>query len=129
MKLATLMVLVPDLDEAEQFYVDALGFRRLSRDETLLRLDHEGAPLHVFRCEAPAPPARHGRTAASVFVFGVDDLDGAMVDLRAKGVRFIHDRPATSAFGRYAAFHAPGGNVHEIFEAAPLSSPRRPPEP
>jgi catechol 2,3-dioxygenase-like lactoylglutathione lyase family enzyme len=117
MKLATLMVLTPDLDEAERFYVGALGFGRLSRDAHLLTLDHKGAAFHVFRCEAQAAPARHGETAASVFVFGVDDLDSAIADLRAKGVRFIHDRPAANAFGRYAAFHAPGGNVHELFEA------------
>lgn len=127
MKLATLMVLTPDLDEAERFYVGALGFARLSRDETLLRLAHDGAPLHVFRCDHPAPSAQHGATAASVFVFGVEDIDRAMTDLRERGVRFLHDRPARNAFGRYAAFHAPGGNVHEIFEAARLSSRDDPP--
>lgn len=129
MKLATLMVLTPDLDEAERFYVGALGFARLSRNESLLRLEHEGAALHVFRCEDRAPPASHGRTAASVFVFGVEDIDQAMADLAMRGVRFIHERPARNAFGRYAAFHAPGGNVHEIFEAAPVSSPACPPVP
>lgn len=129
MKLATLMVLAPDLDEAERFYVDALGFRRVSRDETLLRLEHEGAPLHVFRCDDPALPAHHGRTAASVFVFGVDDIEASMADLRARGVRFVHSHPARNAFGRYAAFHAPGGNVHEIFEAEALSIPEPPPAP
>ena len=119
MKLATLMVLTPDLDEARRFYGDVLGFAVLSQDERLLALQHDGAAFHVFKCTAPAPSARHGETAASVFVFAVDDIDAAMASLRAKGVAFIHDRPAQNPFGRYAAFHAPGGNVHEIFEATP----------
>lgn len=117
MKLRTLMVLTPDLDEARWFYGDALGFAVLGQDDTLLRLEHDGAAFHVFKCSADAAPGRHGETAASVFVFAVDDIDQAMADLRARGVRFIHDHPARNPFGRYAAFHAPGGNVHEIFEA------------
>jgi catechol 2,3-dioxygenase-like lactoylglutathione lyase family enzyme len=118
MKLATLMVLTPDLDEARRFYVEALGFEVVSQDERLLALAHEGAAFHIFKCDAPSPPGRHGQTAASVLVFGVKDLDAAMADLRGKGVTFIHDVPARNAFGRYAAFHAPGGIVHELLEAA-----------
>ena len=118
MKLATLMVLTPDLDEARRFYADILGFGVRSQDSRLLVLEHDGAAFHVFKCEAPAPPARHGESAASVFVFAVDDIDRAMAELAAKGVRFIHGQPASNAFGRYAAFRAPGGLTHEIFEAA-----------
>ena len=116
MKLATLMVLTPDLDEARRFYAEGLGFTVLGQNERLLVLEHDGAAFHVFKCAAPAPPARHGETAASVFVFGVEDIDSAMADLRTKGIAFIHDRPARNAYGRYAAFHAPGGNVHELLE-------------
>ncbi len=119
MKLATLMVLAPDLNEARRFYGDVLGFPVHSQDERVLVLEHDGASFHVFKCVADAPPVRHGETAACVFVFGVDDIDSAMGHLRARGVAFIHDRPARNAFGRYAAFHAPGGNVHELFEAGP----------
>ena len=117
MKLTTLMVLAPDLEEARRFYSDVLGFPVRSQDERVLVLEHDGAAFHVFKCAADAPPLRHGETAASVFVFGVNDIDRAMADLRARGVDFIHDRPARNDFGRYAAFRAPGGNVHELFEA------------
>ena len=119
--LATMMVLTPDLDEARQFYCGVLGFGLESATEHQLVLAHAGAAFHVFRSQEAAPPARHGAQAASVFVFGVGDIDAAMADLRAKGVRFIHGRPARNAHGRYAAFHAPGGNVHEIFEASVAS--------
>jgi hypothetical protein len=38
--------------------------------------------------------------------------------MREQGVTFIHERPTQSPDGgfRYAAFHTPGGNVHEIME-------------
>ena len=116
MKLATLMVLTPDLIEARRFYEGVLGFMVVSQSDDLLVLDHEGAAFHVFRCEAPAPDARHGRVAASVLVFGVASVDAAMAQMRAKGVEFLHETPGSNAFGCYAAFRAPGGNVHEIFE-------------
>ena len=116
MKLATLMVLTPDLTEARRFYETILGFAVVSQSDDLLVLDHDGAAFHVFRCETPAPPARHGRDAASVFVFAVPSIEDAMADLRAKGVEFLHATPAANRFGRYAAFKGPGGIVHEIFQ-------------
>jgi catechol 2,3-dioxygenase-like lactoylglutathione lyase family enzyme len=118
MKLAMLMLLTPDLDEARRFYGEVLGFRIASGDDRRLSLQHDGAAFEIFRCERAAPPADHGDAAASVFVFGVEDIDAAIAELTAKGVRFIHQRPAQTALGRYAAFHAPGGNIHELFEAA-----------
>jgi len=116
--LATMMVLTPDLDEARRFYCGTLGFGLRGASESQLVLEHAGAAFHVFRCEEAAPPSRHGARAASIFVFGVADIEAAMADLRAKGVNFIHERPAGNAHGLYAAFHAPGGNVHEIFETS-----------
>lgn len=117
MKLAVLMVLAPDLAEARRFYEDVLEFRLISASEDLLVLDHDGVAFRVYRCEAPAPAIRHGCDAATTAVFAVESIDTAMADLRAKGVRFLHETPASNPFGRYAAFEAPGGNVHEIFQA------------
>lgn len=110
------MVLTPDLDEARRFYGDVLGFRLRSATEAMLNFDHAGAPFRVFRCEEPAPHAAHGATASSVFVFQVTDIVASMAELRAKGVIFLHQAPATNSLGRYAAFQAPGGLVHEIFQ-------------
>jgi catechol 2,3-dioxygenase-like lactoylglutathione lyase family enzyme len=110
------MVLVPDLDEAQRFYGEVLGFELRSGTDTMLEFDQAGAPFLVFRCEASAPKACHGETAASVFVFQVADIVTSMAELRAKGVAFLHQAPACNGLGRYAAFHAPGGLVHEIFQ-------------
>jgi catechol 2,3-dioxygenase-like lactoylglutathione lyase family enzyme len=113
-----MMLLTPDLAEARRFYADVLGFSVVSESPDLLVLDHQGAAFHLFRCEGPAPAQRHGRDAATVLVFGVDSIDATMADLRAKGVAFVHATPARNQFGRYAAFCAPGGLVHELFEAS-----------
>ena len=79
-------------------------------------IEYDWMIARVQRCEAPAPVTRHGRDAGTTAVFAVASIGDAMTVLRRKGVEFLHDAPASNAFGRYAAFKAPGGNVHEIFE-------------
>ena len=116
MQLATLMVLTPDLDEAQRFYQDILGLDIISRDADVLVLDHSGIAFHVFQCERSAPGTLHGQVAGTIAVFGVSSIEEAMARLRAQGVVFLHEMPATNRFGRYATFKAPGGNVHELFE-------------
>jgi hypothetical protein len=51
-----------------------------------------------------------------------------MAELKAKGVVFIHQRPAVNVLSgaRYAAFRAPGGNVHEIMERRPSGPAAQP---
>ena len=119
MPSAWLMVLSPDLAAAGRFYGDVLGFEQLSAGEDMLEFRQGDAVLRVFRCAGPAPESRHGEAAASVFVFEVPDIEARMSELRARGVEFLHQTPAANALGRYAAFRAPGGLVHEIFEPAP----------
>jgi hypothetical protein len=48
----------------------------------------------------------------------VPSVDLAMRRMKADGVVFLHQTPAVNAHCgfRYAAFRAPGGNVHEIME-------------
>lgn len=118
MKLGMTMVLTPDLAEAERFYSDVLGLWLTDRTPSQLAFDLGGTTLQVFACAEAAPAQAHGASAATVCVFEVPDIDAAMVALRAKGVVFLHATPAENAQGRYryAAFQAPGGNVHELME-------------
>jgi len=117
MQLAVLMVLTPDLAEARRFYEGVLGFDVLSATDDLLELANDGVAFHVYRCDSPAQDGRHGRDAGTTAVFGVTSLDETMATLRRRGVTFLHAAPASNRFGRYAAFRAPGGNIHEIFQA------------
>ena len=116
MKLALLMIVAPDLSVAKTFYGAVLGFTLASEAPQRLVFAHEGADLVIFKGTQNAPPSTHGRTASTSFVFAVPSLRAAMADLKAKGVRFLHDAPAKGEFGDYAAFTDPFGNVLELME-------------
>ena len=118
MKLALLMIVAPDLVRARDFYGTVLGFALESETPQRLVFAHPGADLVIFKGTHDAPPAEHGATASTTFVFEVPDLAAAMADLTAKGVVFLHAQPARNEWGRYAAFHDPFGNVVEIMERA-----------
>ncbi len=114
LKLALLMIVAPDLARAKAFYGATLGFALTSETPARLVFAHLGADLIVFKGTHDAPPAEHGATASTTFVFEVPDLIAAMTELTAKGVRFLHATPARNEWGRYAAFTDPFGNVLEL---------------
>ncbi len=117
MHLALLMIVAPDLARAKAFYGATLGFALKSETPQRLVFAQEGAAdLVIFKGTRDAPPAAHGETASTTFVFAVSALDAAMAALKAKGVRFLHATPAQGEFGRYAAFADPFGNVLELLE-------------
>ncbi|HWD26584.1 MAG TPA: VOC family protein [Rhizomicrobium sp.] len=116
MKLGLALVIATDLARAEAFYGGVLGL--VPKQRTTQHLVFAAGPvdLTIFQGTADAPPARHGETAATVFVFEVPYLDATIADLKAKGVPFLHTTPATGPLGRYAAFRDPFGNVLELLE-------------
>jgi len=119
MQLGVIVILTPDLDEARRFYRDVLGLKLRREAANQLIFDLGGAELHVFSCADPAPAAyRHGATAATVCAFEVASIEAEMERMQARGVVFLHAKPAENALSgvRYAAFRAPGGNVHELIE-------------
>jgi glyoxylase I family protein len=111
MKLGIMMIFVTDLALAKQFYCDVLGFRLLSEDMNWLEFEHPGCRFVAFKCSSNANIDRYSDVARSVFVFEVPSIDESMRDLRSKGVKFLHARPAENEFSRYAAFADPFGNV------------------
>jgi catechol 2,3-dioxygenase-like lactoylglutathione lyase family enzyme len=118
MKLAALLVFVPDLAEAQDFYARILGLVLIDRSDTSLSFALGPAELHVFRCDGDASRHRHGQDASTAIAFDVASIETEMTRLRAEGVCFLHDQPAINAElrVRYAAFVAPGGNIHELME-------------
>lgn len=110
------MIFVSDMAEAKRFYCEVLGFPLKSETEQRLEFVHEGCDFIAFKCEKDAFIEDYSNVARSVFVFEVESIEKAMSDLRAKGVNFLHDKPAENDFSRYAAFSDSFGNVHEIFE-------------
>jgi catechol 2,3-dioxygenase-like lactoylglutathione lyase family enzyme len=111
------MVLTPDLAEAEPFYRDVLGLVLTDRTSRQLVFDLAGTALRVVQCAEPAEAHRHAASASTICVFEAPSIDAEMSRMRALGVTFIHDAPSQDESGfRYAAFRAPGGNVHELME-------------
>src|ERR1019366_5301425 len=105
-------------DEARRFYRDVLGLKLTGETANQLVFDLAGTEFHVFSCTDAAPGAySHGATAATVCAFEVASIEAEMRRMTAAGVVFLHGRPENTFSGtRYAAFQAPGGNVHEIVE-------------
>lgn len=118
MKLGPALVMTPDLDAAREFYGEILGLTLSRSSADQLVFDVGPVTLHVFRCADAGPGLRHGEDAASVITFEVDSLSTEVARLRAHGVTFLHETPGFNAFAglTYAAFLAPGGNVHELVE-------------
>ena len=110
------MIFVSDFEEAKRFYGEVLGFPLKSETSNRLEFAHEGCDFVAFKCEKNAVIEDYSNVARSVFVFEVGSIEKAFNDLRAKGVKFLHDKPAENEFSRYAAFADSFGNVHEIFE-------------
>ena len=117
-KLGFIMVLTPDLAEAERFYREALGLVLIDKTPHQLVYELAGAELRIIRCAEPAEIRKHAASAATICIFEVASIDAEMTRMRERGVVFVHKTPAQSPDGsfRYAAFQAPGGNVHEIME-------------
>lgn len=112
-----MMFFVTDIDEAERFYCDILGFPLRTKTENRIDFVHEGCDFIAFKCGKNAAIEDYGNVARSVFVFEVDSIDKTFDELRAKGVGFLHEEPSENEFSRYAAFQDPFGNVHEISES------------
>lgn len=110
------MIFVSDLDGAKRFYCDTLGFPLKAESQSRLDFAHEGCDFIAFKCEKDITVKNYSREARSVFAFEVASIERTLVDLRTKGVSFLHQEPAENEFCRYAAFIDPFGNVHEIYE-------------
>ncbi|MFG1888396.1 VOC family protein [Micromonospora sp. NPDC049051] len=112
---------VDDTGQAERFYTDTLGLR-VSRDDAMGGL----LTLHLAggRDVMVYPKADHTRAAYTVLNFPVEDVDRAVDELTARGVRFaqypglpqdergvMRDNGPTIAW-----FTDPAGNILSVIE-------------
>lgn len=127
MKIDHVAVVVKDLDAAIQLYTQTLGFHIVYRETVadqgveavgleagdsiieLLRPLDESSAVARFRGDAQS---KLHHTA-----YRVDDIEETLVELRAKGVRLIDERPRKGAHGNQIAFIHPtssGGVLIEL---------------
>jgi catechol 2,3-dioxygenase-like lactoylglutathione lyase family enzyme len=113
---------VDDLDAARAFYEQVLGLRTSAEPEM-------GGILHLHLAGGRdvlvyAKGAGHSPAGYTVLNFPVPDVDAAVAELSARGVRFLHyDSPPTDETGVMRAggpliawFTDPAGNVFSVIE-------------
>jgi catechol 2,3-dioxygenase-like lactoylglutathione lyase family enzyme len=112
------MIAVKNLDEATAFYENTLGLTRVGENPGGVEYRTGTSRLFVY------PSEFAGTNKATTAVWQVDDLEGTVRELNAKGVPFEHydnlpdttrdgDIHAAGAF-KIAWFKDPTGNILEV---------------
>jgi catechol 2,3-dioxygenase-like lactoylglutathione lyase family enzyme len=114
----TTMVAVKDAAQAAEFYERVLGLTRLDRSPTVIRYRSGATTLVVYESQTA------GTNQATTALWRVDDLEGTVAELRARGVEFEHydDLPGVTRDGdihdlglfKTAWFRDPSGNIFEV---------------
>jgi len=103
---------VADVEDARRFYVDVLGAAERSDRPDFgfggAWLDVGQQQLHLIEASVPEDRGQH-------LALLVDDLDGAIAELRADGVDVSDPSPVGT--GRQAFTHDPSGNLVELHQA------------
>lgn len=113
------MLPVKDLGAARKFYEDVLGFEKVNFQPDVVVTYRSGSgKLSVYRSEFA------GTNKGTAAVWEVDDVDGTVRELSAKGVTFEHydNLPHVTRVGdvyvagpvRVAWFKDPSGNILSI---------------
>jgi methylmalonyl-CoA/ethylmalonyl-CoA epimerase len=125
---------VRDLDEAIAFYQRTFGVQVVHEEvneeqgvrEAMLAVGDSGACIQLLAPLRPDSPIgrfleRSGEGIQQV-AYGVDDIDAASAELRARGVRLLYDEPRRGTAGSRVNFVHPKdamGVLVELVEAAP----------
>ena len=112
---------VDDLEKAREFYVETLGLRTsmISEEGGVMSLDLAGDRGTLVYRKPDYTPATY-----TILNFPVDDIDKAVDELAARGVRFERydgfeqdDKGIARAEGPYIAwFKDPAGNVLSVLQ-------------
>jgi methylmalonyl-CoA/ethylmalonyl-CoA epimerase len=128
---------VHDLEAAIAFYENTFGMRVVHQEvneeqgvrEAMLAVGDSGSCIQLL---APLTPDstiakfldRSGEGIQQV-AYGVDDIDAASAELRARGLRLLYDAPRRGTAGSRVNFVHPkdaGGVLVELVEARPRES-------
>jgi methylmalonyl-CoA/ethylmalonyl-CoA epimerase len=125
---------VHDLDAAIAFYENTFGMRVVHQEtneeqgvrEAMLAVGDSGSCIQLLApLTADSTIAkfldRNGEGIQQV-AYGVDDIDSASAELRARGLRLLYDAPRRGTAGSRVNFVHPkdaGGVLIELVEAAP----------
>lgn len=112
---------VKDLDEAQKFYSQTLGLKVTRNEMGILNLDLAGGAKAIIYPKEDFTPATY-----TILMFLVSDVEKAVTDLTAKGVKFeiypegqaaTDERGITKGEGpKIAWFKDPAGNILSVLE-------------
>jgi catechol 2,3-dioxygenase-like lactoylglutathione lyase family enzyme len=125
--LAQIALVIPDYDEAIEYYTKTLGFT-LVEDEprepgkrwvVVTPSGDRGAKLLLARAAKPEQVARIGdQTGGRVFLFlHTDEFDADYARFLAAGVEFT-ESPRRESYGRVVVFRDRYGNKWDLIERA-----------
>jgi catechol 2,3-dioxygenase-like lactoylglutathione lyase family enzyme len=107
-------LLVDDLDAANRFYRDVMGFELLDRPDFGFPGSWFRMGAHQLHLQTTDGPERKSQQH---FALEVEDLDGLADALAAKGVDLFRLDPVAGA-GRQAFLNDPAGNLIELNQPA-----------
>ncbi len=128
---------VHDLEAAIAFYENTFGMRVVHQEvneeqgvrEAMLAVGDSGSCIQLL---APLTPDStiakfldHSGEGIQQVAYGVDDIDAASAELRARGLRLLYDAPRRGTAGSRVNFVHPkdaGGVLVELVEAGPRES-------
>ncbi len=109
---------VKNLETAKKFYEETMGLKQIdSEGDELIVFKSGNSTINVYRSQYA------GTNKATAVTWALDDLEGAVRMLKAKGVKFEHyDMPGMSRQGdvhvcrdmKVAWFKDPDGNILNI---------------
>ncbi len=103
-------------DKISAWYCDVLGFKEAYRSGGAIFLKHEGTCLiEVLEGDGGLNVMLQGNQGGAIFAIGVDDIDAAVVDLRAKGVELI-DKPMADRYCKIQFFLDGEGNLLHLIQ-------------
>jgi catechol 2,3-dioxygenase-like lactoylglutathione lyase family enzyme len=111
-----LLIRVPDLSVALEFYCNTLGYAFTRSSATLVRLS-DPVPFYLEAVSARSGPAKDQARAGAAFF--VRDIQAAIERLDALGVPLLVGRGQEASGGFVTCFLDPLGNVHTIVQPVP----------
>jgi len=78
------MVAVKDIEVARKFYAETLGLKQTGENQGGVSFESGGVNFFVYVSEFA------GTNKATTASWNVEDIEGIVADLKAKGVEFIH---------------------------------------
>ena len=112
-----LLIRVPDLSVALEFYCDTFGYGFTRSSATLVRLS-DPLPFYLEAVSARSGPAKDQARAGAAFF--VRDIHVAIERLDALGVPLLVGRGQEASGGFVTCFLDPFGNVHTIIQPVPM---------